>query len=151
MADQDYWRQLRKKRSRPTFKRHRDKLKLYNAEHGENIQGQISNLIFDKVGSLQKVTNCNFSENRVCPITGIDITHQRKDSLLLSHTGLQYIHDNDPELFHLLSYRFLSDNWQNSPVDVQIREIAHNIRNKYYNRRRPTRQTPGIGQIPIGF
>lgn len=151
MADQEYWRQLRKNRSRTTIKRHRKKLEQYNIEHGENIQGQISNLIFEKVDALQKVTNCNFSEKRVCPITGIDISQQRQDSILLSHSGLQYIHEKDPETYFLLSYQFLSDKWQNSPVDVQIREIAHNIRNKYYNKKRPTRKSPYSGQLNLSF
>jgi len=83
--------------------------------------------------------------------SGMDITLQRQDSLLLSHTGLHYIHENSPKTYSQLSYQFLSDNWQNSPVEVHIGEIAHNIHNRFYNRQRPTRQTPGIGQQQIDW
>ena len=35
----------------------------------------------------------------------------------------------------LMKYRYLSKEWINSDFETQIKEIAHNIRNYYNNRR----------------
>lgn len=146
-----YWRELRPRKNRNIKSKRLKELRHLNKTQGENIQGQIVERMIEKIQSLQKVTNSTLREKKVCPVTGCEIVGQRQDSIFLSHTGLQYIRNNNPKQFRQLSHQFLTDHWKNAPVEVQIREIAHNIRNKYYNRRRPTRQTPGIGQIQIGF
>jgi len=71
----------------------------------------------------------------VCKLTGIDISMQKDNSILLSHTGLKYHYDNNPEIFELIKYKYLSKEWINSDFETQIKEIAHNIRNYYNNRR----------------
>lgn len=73
----------------------------------------------------KKVTNCL--------ITGYDISMQKDDSKLLSHTGIKYYKKNNYKLYEQLENRFLTNNWINSKDEVKIKEIAHNIRNKLYN------------------
>lgn len=78
-------------------------------------------------------TNINPSKPRYCQVTGIDISMQRDDSFLLSHTGLKFIYKYNPELFSIIKNRFLSDFWSTAKTSIQIKEIAHNIRNQYFN------------------
>lgn len=71
---------------------------------------------------------------KVCPVTGLDISMQRKESRFLGITGIKFYMKHDPpvrdELFNRLSPR-----WGNAPLDRQIKEIAHSIRNEYHNPR----------------
>jgi hypothetical protein len=58
---------------------------------------------------------------------------QREKSKLLSHSGLKYYHEKDKISFEMIKRKYLSQKWIESETDVQIKEIAHNIRNKYNN------------------
>ena len=58
---------------------------------------------------------------------------QRGDSRLLSHTGLRYYRDYDFKQYEQLEMRFLTGTWIKENDGIRIREIAHNIRNKYNN------------------
>ncbi|MCF6348711.1 MAG: hypothetical protein L3J20_10495 [Flavobacteriaceae bacterium] len=69
-----------------------------------------------------------------CAITGVDISMQKKDSILLSHTGLKYYFKTDKKIFDEVKRKYLSDKWANSDYTTQIKEIAHNIRNTNSNR-----------------
>ena len=85
---------------------------------------------------------------RKCLVTGLDISMQKKGSKLLSHTGLKYYKEKDPELFNSLRLKYLSRNWYNSSTEVQIKELAHNIRTiKNYNRIRNERKYFGMGVL----
>ncbi|HEX8270291.1 MAG TPA: hypothetical protein VF581_10410 [Flavobacterium sp.] len=68
-----------------------------------------------------------------CIITGLDISMQREDSILLSHCGLKYYLHHEPRTFEQLKLRFLSRIWADAPIQLQIKEIAHNIRNTRSN------------------
>lgn len=75
---------------------------------------------------------------RKCAITGINISMQKEESKLLSHTGLKFYLKNDKKTFDEVLNKFLTTTWINSNSEIQIKELAHNIRNKYYNRSRST-------------
>lgn len=72
-------------------------------------------------------------EIRTCVITGLPISMQREESILLSHSGLYELLKINPEQFEEVKRVFLSNKWIDSDIKVQIREIAHNIRNKKSN------------------
>lgn len=128
----NFWRELSTKKSRTTYYRHRHELKENNETTGQNIQGKISEIIKEKIEELQKVTFSNFmSSTKYCKITGIDISMQRSDSFLLSHTGLNYLINNDLNEFELIKRKYLMPHWNSKPLNKQIKEIAHNIRSKY--------------------
>ncbi len=78
--------------------------------------------------------NCpSNKEERFCNVTGLKITNQREKSKFLSISGLKEIYKTNPEQFKELKFQFLTKKWNNEPLKVQINEIAHNIRNKYFN------------------
>jgi len=66
---------------------------------------------------------------RVCSITGLNISMQKKGSFLLSITGLRYYFNTDKKIYKEIQRQYLTNKWQKSSFDIQIKEIAHNIRN----------------------
>ena len=77
--------------------------------------------------------------SRICLVTGLNISMQKEDSFLLSHTGLNYYFNTDKKVFNEVKRKHLSDKWQKSNFTIQIKEIAHNIRNHKYNKEQKQR------------
>ncbi len=137
-----YWETLREG-NRQKFNRRFKRLKEVNAKHGDNIQEQIAAIILANIQGLQKTKNDTFTTfipQRVCKVTGLNIHRQKRNSKLLSHAGLKNLRETDPQAFRRIKRRYLTDKWSQAPFEVQIREIAHNIRNQYYN---PRKKRPG--------
>ena len=53
---------------------------------------------------------------------------QKKGSFLLSITGLKYYFNTDKKIYNDMKRQYLTDKWLNNSFDIQIKEIAHNIR-----------------------
>lgn len=123
---------------------------------GYNIHTEIENIIKNKLGILEKKcadlppqqktqkcaylpinikTNCTPLLKHNCIITGLDISMQKEGSFLLSHTGLKYHHTHNRKLFDEVKNKYLTIKWTNADTETQIKEIAHNIRNKVNNTR----------------
>jgi hypothetical protein len=157
----NYWRNQRDKvrtkdLSRSSFHRHWNKLKKFNATHGDDIQNRIAKSIIQKIDQLQRVTFSTFSEEskigiRVCPITGIEINDQKSNSFLLSHSTLFKLICDQPNTFEELRRRFLSSKWTNQDIKIQVREIAHNIRNTFFNSLNRTKKIERTGQLRFEF
>ena len=79
--------------------------------------------------------NSNNDKNNLCKVTGLNISMQKENSILLSHTGLRYYYKTDKKVFEQIKRRYLSKVWHNSDFKTQIKELAHNIRNKSSNMR----------------
>jgi hypothetical protein len=88
-----------------------------------------------KDSTLDKGGILTVSNSKICPITGVNISMQKKDSILLSHTGLRYYYKTDKRVFKEVENKFLSKLWQNANYELQIKEMAHNIRNTANNQR----------------
>lgn len=73
---------------------------------------------------------------RKCAVTGVNISMQKEESKLLSHTGLKYYLKTDKKIFDEVVNKYLPKTWIGAKSETQIKELAHNIRNKYYNRNR---------------
>jgi hypothetical protein len=73
------------------------------------------------------------SKNTLCKVTGFNISMQKNDSILLSHTGLKYYYKTDRKIFEQLKRKYLSKQWSGANFETQIKEIAHNIRNTKSN------------------
>ena len=58
---------------------------------------------------------------------------QKEDSFLLSHTGLKYYYKTNKKIFNGVKRKYLSNEWINTDLKTQIKEISHNIRNKFNN------------------
>lgn len=76
--------------------------------------------------------NLSLPKNRVCPVTGLDISMQKDSSKFLSIAGIKYYYLNDEKTFQLLEKR-LSNKWQSENLFTRITEIAHSIRNEFNN------------------
>jgi hypothetical protein len=120
----NFWRNVSIKQKSKHLKRLNHLIKTQS----QNIKGQISNLILENIKGVQ---NSDLSKERTCKLTGIDISNQRPDSSLLSHTGLKLLKDKNLKQYNLIKKGFLSTNWMTSSEQKQIKEIAHNIRSKY--------------------
>jgi hypothetical protein len=127
-----YWSELRDSGNRVNFCRDFKRLKKINSEHGQNVQQTICDLIKSKVEELQSATNSDFSdEPRFCLVTGEEITMQRKDSFLLSHSGIQHLIKTDYKRFERLKTDFLQDRYATAEMSIQVKELAHTIRNRH--------------------
>lgn len=140
---------------RNSFTHHKKRYCQLLESNPANIYNSIRELITDKLHQLKK--GCAISptfeneevvqihkyirgeyeqlpnEKRKCVITGLNISMQKDHSFLLSHTGLKYYHENDRMIFEKIKNRFLSDRWHECDFQLQIKEIAHNIRNRMNN------------------
>ena len=117
--------------SRKQIYKHKNRLSQLNESRGQNVKLQISNEILK---SIQGVQNSTIKGKRYCRLTGVDISNQRDKSFLLSHRGLRHLKKTNPKEYERIETIFLSDKWQTSSTDKQIKEIAHNIRLKYHYR-----------------
>ena len=88
-------------------------------------KGAVSTIIYNRI--------CTDTKTSICRVTGLDISMQRDNSILLSHTGLKYYHDTNNKIFEQIKKEYLSKVWYNSDFQTQIKEIAHNIRNTRSN------------------
>lgn len=140
--DVNYWNELRIK-SNKTYSVHTKRLREINATKGVNTQKRISDIILEKVQTLQGGNILLLNTKKHCKLTGIEINDQRENSFLLSHGGLNYINKHHPERFKDLERRFLSGKWANATQQTKIKEIAHNIRTRY------TRQTQSHNPMQI--
>lgn len=140
----NYWTGLINNKQTENFKHHRKQLKKITFNNSGNIQNSISKLICDKVDYLNTKTTQNdtltilskkVELNNVCKVTGINISMQKENSLLLSHTGLRYYYKTDKNIFEQLKRKYLSKRWLASDYETQIKEIAHNIRNRSNNQK----------------
>ena len=117
----------------------RDKLTAFLNEISEQKKGQI-NRVLDEVEKSKKgqintsniVSICPLSEKQ-CLVTGLYISMQKDSSKFLCTSGIKFHKKNSPEIYSELEKR-LSDKWKNESLEKQISEIAHSIRNEYFNK-----------------
>ena len=111
-------------------------------------KGAISNLYNNGICILKKKQRVEI-KNSICIVTGINISMQKENSFLLSHTGLRYYYKTDKKVFEQIKRRYLSKVWHNSDFEIQIKELAHNIRNYRSNQRIKQNKIYPEGQINI--
>lgn len=68
--------------------------------------------------------------------TGIDITMQKDGSRFLNINGLKNLSKNNSKKYLEIKSIYLTKKWHQSPIEVQLIEIAHNIRTRYKNKKR---------------
>ncbi len=57
----------------------------------------------------------------------------KNNSNSLSHTALKYYYKTDTKIFEQIKRQYLSKRWSTADAQIQIKEIAHNIRNTNSN------------------
>jgi hypothetical protein len=72
-------------------------------------------------------------KNRLCIVTGLDISMQKKGSKFLSTTGLKYYIENDPIIYQKIELKYLTEKMRLRNIYDQLYFIAHNIRNANFN------------------
>ena len=144
-SNPNYWENL----PYESLKYHRANLNRITEAHPENIKVKIAELIQEKADFLNTETTEinplnirllsvvstpeeNDPNRRFCKVTGLNISMQ-KDSNKLSHTGLKYYYKTDRKIYDEVKRKYLSENWKDADHKTQIREIAHNIRNRHNN------------------
>ena len=134
--DLSFWEEIK---SNSIYSKHFKNLKKINSHCKNNLQEEIYLNIKNKVLELQRLTNSKLTENRKqCIYTGYDISMQKSNSHLLSHTGLRFLCENNIHEFERLKKIYLSDTLRRSVLPIQIKEIAHNIRTRYSVKNRTT-------------
>lgn len=69
---------------------------------------------------------------RTCIVTGLNISMQNIKTRYLGTVGLKWYSQHEPKIFKQLENR-LTDRWKNEPFNIQLKEIAHSIRNEFFN------------------
>ena len=144
-----YWIGLLNRPKNDLFNYHRKHLKKIILTSSQNIQLQTAEIMSKKIGFLNSNTtqidpliilskhvvslNQITSKNTLCKVTGFNISMQKDNSILLSHTGLKYYFKTDRKIFEQLKRKYLSNQWSGANFETQIKEIAHNIRNTKSN------------------
>ena len=91
-------------------------------------------------------------KGRFCMVTGISISCQKPESKFLCISGIRQLMKTDPEGFEKLKDQRLNSKWLSYPLTVQFREIAHSIRNEFYNPKHNTKQSIlRISKDPVLF
>lgn len=172
-----FWDELKTRRS--AFDKHKRKYRDIVKNHSGNVSLQIENCLREKCNLLSRGTTFDQkckdekrlqgtnidhlyigsilppppikTEQNICPITGLNISMQRKKSYSLSHTGLKYYYQTDKKIFNEVKRKFLCDKWIGSDFQTQIEEIAHNIRNYKNNRKLKQKRIYPEGQYRMNI
>jgi hypothetical protein len=145
-SNQNYWTGLLNNKQTKNFRYHKNQLQKITFEKSNKIQDLTAQVMSEKIDFLNMDTIqidtltilskrivLNSSNSQVCKITNINISMQKNDSILLSHTGLRYYFKTDKKVFEKIKRKYLSEVWFKSDFEKQIKEIAHNIRNTKSN------------------
>jgi hypothetical protein len=75
-----------------------------------------------------------------CPVTGLNISMQPKNSKFLSFSGVKWYYENKNEVYRNILEPRLTGTWKDKPINRQFSEIAHAIRNSDSNPRNNTKR-----------
>ena len=148
-SNPNYWTGLLANNQNKNFVYHKNQLKKITLENSNKVQELTAKIMSKKIDFLNSKTiqidpltilskrivlnNSNDAKNTLCKVTGFNISMQKDNSILLSHTGLKYYYKTDKKIFEQLKRKYLSKQWFKSDFEKQIKEIAHNIRNSKSN------------------
>ncbi|MCW0493303.1 hypothetical protein [Riemerella anatipestifer] len=93
-----------------------------DVKQGEKTEGKNGAIEYEK-------------KERVCEVTKLDISMQKKGSKFLCFTGLKYYWKNEREIFNNLEKKYLPRNKRGVNLEDKIYFIAHNIRNAKFNKK----------------
>jgi len=141
-----YWTELTQKTTKTNYYKHKRILIDFTLNYSQKIQHQLNKLMSKKIdflnnrgASFDTLTiksihaPLQLNKDNICIITRVNISMQKDNSILLSHSGLRYYFKNDKKIFEQIKRKYLSKTWVKSDFEKQIKEIAHNIRNHRSN------------------
>lgn len=124
---------------------------LMNSEKLQNVKTPFQQINLENVTSSQN--------NKVCLVTGLDISMQKKGSKFLCYSGLKYYKENDNEVYRKIEEKYLTQKKRTRSIQDQLYHIAHNIRNTFtnvnhnpnYSRQRFEKRNYHSNQLQINF
>ncbi len=75
-----------------------------------------------------------------CPVTGLDISMQSKNTRFLGITGIIWYYKYEREIYYQFLATRLSEKFKNKGLKCQFKGIAHSIRNSDSNPRNNTKR-----------
>lgn len=148
-SNPNYWTGLLANNQTKNFTYHKNQLKKIVSENSNKVQDLTAEIMGKKIDFLNSKTiqidpltikskrivldYQKEVKNRLCKVTGLNISMQKDNSILLSHTGLKYYYKTDKKIFEQIKRKYLSKRWRTADSETQIKEIAHNIRNAKSN------------------
>lgn len=148
-SNQNYWTGLLANNQTKNFTYHKNQLKKIVAKNSNKVKDLTAEIMGKKIDFLNSKTiqidpliilskrivinYKNDTKKHLCKVTGFNISMQKENSILLSHTGLKYYYKTDTRIFEQIKRRYLSKIWFKSNIETQVKEIAHNIRNHSSN------------------
>ncbi len=164
-SNPNYWTGLLANNQTKNFTYHKNQLKKIVSKNSNKIQNLIAETIGKKIDFLNSKTiqidpltimskrivfnDDNDTKKLICKVTGFNISMQKENSILLSHTGLKYYYETDKKIFEQIKRRYLSKIWFKSNFETQVKEIAHNIRNENSNKTKKQKRIYQPQQINI--
>ena len=164
-SNPNYWTGLLANRQTKNFTYHKNQLKKITLKYSNKVQDLTAEIMSKKIDFLNSKTiqidpltilskwivldNSKEVKKHLCKVTGFNISMQKSNSILLSHTGLKYYYKTDKIIFEQIKRRYLSKVWFKSNFETQIKEIAHNIRNTNGNRKIKEKRIYKQGQITL--
>ena len=164
-SNPNYWTGLLANNQTKNFTYHKNKLKKIVSKNSKKIQDLTAETIGKKIDFLNSKTiqidpltimskrivfnDDNDTKKHICKVTGFNISMQKENSILLSHTGLKYYYNTDKRIFEQIKRRYLSKIWFTSNFETIIKEIAHNIRNTNSNRKIKQKRIYKQGQLTM--
>jgi hypothetical protein len=142
----DFWEDILNQ-SRNSFSYHKRNYSKLLSKYPNNIVEAIRVLIESKISAIStpiakgglvqylEYICGNYAQKieKPCLVTGLDISMQRENSFILSHSGLYYYQKHYPKIFEALKLKYLTEYWGEPDLKKQIKEIYHNIRNAKNN------------------
>lgn len=104
------------------------------------VYGFVNHIIHWDELKLLSIKNNNQTNTKKCPVTGLDISMQSKNSKFLSYIGVKWYYENDKKTFDKVLANMIQIQWLKKDLDYQFKEIAHHIRNSVSNPRNNTKR-----------
>ncbi len=166
-STQKFWEDLgnRKMQNDPTKKsnssyyKHLKKYGKLVDKFSEKIHSKVSYLIqqkiealfdrgttFDHLPIMSNLTPPTQNNTRICPVTRLNIDMQKRDSFLLSNTGLKFYEKNDPKKFEYIKLTLLTGNHNEYEKNIYSR-ISKQIRNRFFNNPMKYTEQPTLFEI----
>jgi hypothetical protein len=95
----------------------------------------INNIIHPYDIKLSSDSSEVISSEKICPVTGLDISMQPRNSKFLSSSGVKWYYENDREVFDKIVATRLTESLKSKDISKQFKGIAHSIRNAESNPR----------------
>ncbi|MGM1056052.1 MAG: hypothetical protein ACQEWG_09220 [Bacteroidota bacterium] len=147
-----WYKILQNKKNRNSFSNEKKKYFVLLDKTGNNIHTVLYNLISKKLDQLKESAysptiknlkisayspiyireNCTKEKQRICPVTKLPIDMQKKNSNLLSNTGLKHLEKTNPRQFVFIKNQLLTGSTNKYEKDVYS-QISKQIRNRYFN------------------